>query len=95
MTKDQLAQIVLACQWQRLTCPSCGGNDTLIARECAFYPLALPLEAGMLRFDVQMECRACEQMVRLRVYEQADEMFIRLAPDDPHSDAAALNVTDL
>jgi hypothetical protein len=94
MTKDQLAQIVRARQWQR-TCPSCGGDDTLIARECAFYPLALPLEAGMLRLDVQMGCRACEQLVRLCVYEQADEVCIRLALDDPHNDAAALNVTDL
>jgi hypothetical protein len=95
MTKDQLAQIVSARQWQRLTCPTCGGDDTLIARESAFYPLPLPLEAGNLRLDIQMRCQACDTLIRLRVYEQVDEMFIRVAPDDPHGDAAALNVTDL
>jgi hypothetical protein len=95
MTKDQLAQIITARQWQRLTCPCCGMNDTLTARECAFYPLALPLEAGDLRLDVQMCYQACDQLVRLRVYEQVDELSIRVAPDDPHGDAEALGLTDL
>ncbi len=95
MTKDQLAKIVTARQWHRLTCPTCGHDDTLIARECAFYPLPLPLEAGNLLLDIQMHCQACDTLLRLRVYEQVDGMFIRLAPDDPYGDAAALDVTDL
>ena len=95
MTKDQLAQIITARQWQRLTCPCCGVDDSLTARECAFYPLALPLEVGSLRLDVQLACQACDQLVRLRVYEQIDELLVRVQPDDPHGDAAALGLTDL
>lgn len=94
MTKDQLAQYINARQWQRLTCPCCGADDSRIARECAFYPLALPLAAGSLRLDIQMACQACHQLVRLRVYEQVDELCIRCAPDDPHGDAAALGLID-
>jgi hypothetical protein len=95
MTKDQLAQIITARQWQRLTCPYCGADDRLTARECAFYPLALPLEAGNLRLDIQMVCEVCSQLVRLRVYERADELLICVAPDDPHGDAVAVGLTDL
>jgi hypothetical protein len=95
MTKDQLARILVVREWHRMACPSCGGDETLIAREWSFYPVPLPLEAGDLRLDVQMRCRACEELIRLRVYELIDELQIRLAPDDPQSDAAALNVTDL
>jgi len=84
-----------ARQWQRLTCPCCGADDSLTARESAFYPLALPLEAGDLRLDIQMVCEVCSKLVRLQVYEQADEVLIRVAPDDPHGDAAALGLTDL
>jgi hypothetical protein len=94
MTKDQLAQIISARQWQRLACPYCGADDSLTAREYAFYPLTLPLEAGSLRLDIQMACQACAQLVRLRVYEQVDELSIQVAPDDPQGDAAALGLTD-
>jgi hypothetical protein len=95
MTKDQVAQIITARQWQRLTCPCCGADDRLTARESAFDPLALPLEAGDLRLDIQMVCEACGKLVRLWVYEQTDEERIRVAPDDPQGDAAALGLTDL
>jgi hypothetical protein len=95
MTKDQVAQIVNARHWQRLTCPCCGADDSLTARELAFYPLALPLDAGDVRLDIQMVCEGYRTLVRLRVYEQIDETLIRLATDDPHGDAAALGLTDL
>jgi hypothetical protein len=95
MTKDQLAHVLNASQWQRLTCPCCGHDDTLTARESTFYRLALPLCAGDLRLDIQMVCKRCRRMVRLRVYEQIDETLFRLAPDDPHGDATAVGLTDL
>ena len=95
MTTAQLTQIITARQWQRLTCPCCGADDRLTARESAFYPLALPLEAGDLRLDIQMVCEGCRILVRPRANEQTDEVLIRVAPDDPHGDAAALGLTDL
>jgi hypothetical protein len=48
-----------------------------------------------LRLDIQMVCEVCGQLVRLRVYELTDEVLIRVAPDDPRGDAAALGLTDL
>jgi hypothetical protein len=42
-----------------------------------------------------MVCEMCSKLVRLRVYEQIDEVLIRVAPDDPHGNAAALGHIDL
>jgi hypothetical protein len=94
MTNHAFDEIMAACQWQRLTCPCCGAAECLTAREVAFYPLALPREAGHVRLDVQLRCRACDQLVRLRVYEHVDGMAVRLHLDDPHGDAAALGLAD-
>jgi hypothetical protein len=69
-------------------------DDSLTAREPVFYRLALPLEAGDLRLDIQMVCEACSRLIRLRVYEQIDELLIRVAPDAPRGDAAALDLTE-
>jgi hypothetical protein len=78
MTGEQLAQIVTVPQCQRLACPCCGADDRLTARESAFDPLALPLAAGDLRLDIQRMCKVCGKLVRLRVYEQADALLIRV-----------------
>jgi hypothetical protein len=95
MDAQQLAQIVKVKQFQRLTCPHCQGDETLIAREFSFYPLPLPLAAGRLRLDIQLSCVACGALLRLRVYEVADDVLCRWEDDDPQGDAAALQVTDL
>jgi hypothetical protein len=95
MTADQLAQIVKVQQFQRLTCPDCQGDETLIVRKFTFYPLPLPLQVGHLRLDIKLLCSACSALLRLRVYDVADDVICRWEDDDPEADAAALNVTDL
>jgi hypothetical protein len=83
MTRDEYARIIDASQWERLQCPACGKDDadTLLAREVRFYRLPLPLPAGRLRLDIQLGCSACAKLLRLRVYEGADDVFMRFEDD--------------